>query len=151
MAHALARPLTPQRVAVVGAGWAGIAAAVHARRAGHAVQVFDMAPQPGGRARSVQAAGLTLDNGQHILIGAYVRTLELMRLLGADGSALLRRLPLALQYPDGSGLRLKTGAPVPAFVRGVLGRAGWSWARPLRAAGCGRALGCDALSIARRD
>jgi hydroxysqualene dehydroxylase len=121
----------PLRVAVVGAGWAGIAAAVHARRAGHAVQVFDMAPQPGGRARSVHAAGVTLDNGQHILIGAYVRTLELMQLVGADPAKLLRRLPLALQYPDGSGLRLRGGAPIPAFVRAVLGRPGWSWAQRL--------------------
>jgi squalene-associated FAD-dependent desaturase len=118
-------------VAVVGAGWAGIAAAVHARRAGHAVQVFDMAPQPGGRARSVHAAGLTLDNGQHILIGAYVRTLELMRLVGADESTLLRRLPLALQYPDGSGLRLRPGAPIKAFARAVLSRPGWSWPQRL--------------------
>jgi hydroxysqualene dehydroxylase len=131
VAHALARPLSPLRVAVVGAGWAGIAAAVHARRAGHAVQVFDMAPQPGGRARSVHAAGMTLDNGQHILIGAYVRTLELMRLVGADASVLLRRLPLVLQYPDGSGLRLQDGAPIPAFVRAVLGRSGWGWAERL--------------------
>ncbi len=114
-------------MAVVGAGWAGIAAAVHARRAGHAVQVFEMAPQPGGRARSVHAAGVALDNGQHILIGAYSATLELMRLVGADPAALLRRLPLALQYPDGGGLRLSAGAPVPAFVRAVLARRDWGW------------------------
>lgn len=114
-------------MAVVGAGWAGIAAAVHARRAGHAVQVFEMAPQPGGRARSVHAAGVALDNGQHILIGAYTATLELMRLVGADPAALLRRLPLALQYPDGRGLRMSGGAPLPAFVRAVLARRGWSW------------------------
>ena len=127
LAHALARPLKPLRVAVVGAGWAGLAAAVHARRDGHAVELFEMAPQPGGRARSVLAAGLTLDNGQHILIGAYRATLELMDIVGADTTALLRRLPLALQYPDGQGLRLARGAPLPAFVRAVLGRRGWSW------------------------
>ena len=114
-------------MAVVGAGWAGIAAAVHARRAGHAVQVFEMAPQPGGRARSVQAADVALDNGQHILIGAYSATLELMRLVDADPARLLRRLPLALQYPDGRGLRLRAGAPAPAFVRAVLARRDWGW------------------------
>jgi len=127
VAHALARPLKPLRVAVVGAGWAGIAAAVHARLAGHCVQVFEMAPQPGGRARSVRAGGLTLDNGQHILIGAYTATLELMRMVGADPRALLQRLPLALQYPDGQGLRLPGGAPMPAFARAVLSRQGWGW------------------------
>jgi len=132
LADPLARPLKPLHVAVVGAGWAGLAAAVHARRAGHAVQVFEMAPRPGGRARSVLAAGHTLDNGQHILIGAYSATLELMNLVGADAAALLRRLPLALQYPDGQGLRMGRGAPVPAFVRAVLAHPGWTWAERLR-------------------
>ena len=68
-----------------------------------------MAPQPGGRARTVQVAGHALDNGQHILIGAYQATLELMREVGADPTRLLRRLPLALQYPDGQGLQLRAG------------------------------------------
>ena len=114
-------------MAVVGAGWSGLAAAVHARRAGHAVEVFEMAPQPGGRARSVQAAGHTLDNGQHILIGAYQATLQLMALVDADATALLRRLPLALMYPDGQGLQLRGGSPLPDFVRAVLRRPGWHW------------------------
>ena len=121
------RPLGPRRVAVVGAGWAGIAAAVHARRAGYEVQVYEMAPRPGGRARSVRVDGITLDNGQHILIGAYSATLELMREVGVDAAQLLRRLPLVLQYPDGRGLRLHGGPPVPDFVRAVLGRRGWGW------------------------
>jgi hydroxysqualene dehydroxylase len=131
VAHALARPLNVLRVAVVGAGWAGIAAAVHARLAGHEVEVFEMAPQPGGRARTVHAAGHALDNGQHILIGAYTATLDLMRLVGAEPTTLLLRLPLALQFPDGQGLRLRPGAPGPAFVRAVLGRSGWSWGERL--------------------
>jgi squalene-associated FAD-dependent desaturase len=131
VAHALARPLKPLRVAVVGAGWAGLAAAVHARRAGHAVEVFEMAPQPGGRARSVQVGDRTLDNGQHILIGAYQATLQLMALVDADATALLRRLPLALSYPDGQGLQLRGGAPLPDFVRAVLRRPGWRWGERL--------------------
>ncbi|HYN61680.1 MAG TPA: hydroxysqualene dehydroxylase HpnE [Rubrivivax sp.] len=118
--------MNPLRVAVVGAGWAGIAAAVHARKAGHEVHVFEMAPQAGGRARTVNVSGHTLDNGQHILIGAYRATLELMGEIGADTSSLLHRMPLALQYPDGQGLRLRAGPPVPAFVRAVLARHGWS-------------------------
>ena len=127
VAHALARPLSPLRVAVVGAGWAGLAAAVHARQAGHAVHLLEMAPQPGGRARSVTADGLVLDNGQHILIGAYRATLELMQLVGADAGRLLRRMPLALCGPDGRGLRLPAGTPVPAFARAVLAHPDWRW------------------------
>jgi squalene-associated FAD-dependent desaturase len=119
--------LKPLRVAVVGAGWAGIAAAVHARKAEHAVEVFEMAPQPGGRARTVQVGSHALDNGQHILIGAYQATLELMQEVGANTATLLRRLPLTVQYPNGQGLVLRPGAPVPAFVRAVLRRQGWRW------------------------
>jgi len=114
-------------VAVVGAGWAGIAAAVYGRKAGHEVEVFEMAPHAGGRARTVLVDDIALDNGQHILIGAYQATLALMREVGADATLLLRRMPLALQYPDGQGLMLRQGAPVAAFVRAVLGRRGWSW------------------------
>ena len=151
LAHQLARALTPLQVAVVGAGWAGIAAAVHARRAGHAVQVFEMAPQPGGRARTVAVCGHALDNGQHILIGAYSATLELMGLVGADVPARLRRMPLALQYPDGQGLRLPGGAPTPAFLRGVLARRGWSWGERLSLLAhatrwAARRFTCDALT-----
>jgi squalene-associated FAD-dependent desaturase len=119
--------LKPLRVAVVGAGWAGIAAAAHARRLGHAVSVFEMAPHLGGRARSVPVLGVCLDNGQHILIGAYRATLELMHILGADASSLLLRIPLAMKFPDGHGLSLPPGAPVPGFVRAVLGCRNWSW------------------------
>jgi hydroxysqualene dehydroxylase len=114
----------PLRIAVVGGGWAGIAAAVAATEAGHAVTVFEMAPQLGGRARRIDEI---LDNGQHILIGAYSETLALMRRVGADPDTLLRRLPLALVDPEGRGLRLRAGAPVPAFVRAVLGHRTWSF------------------------
>ena len=116
-----------RRIAVVGGGWAGLAAAVTATEAGHHVTLFEMAPQLGGRARRVDHSdNLALDNGQHILIGAYCDTLALMRRVGADPDALLRRLPLALVGPDGNGLRLPAGAPGAAFIRAVLGRHGWS-------------------------
>ena len=38
-----------------------------------------------------------------------------------------RRMPLTLVDADGHGLRLAGGAPVPAFIRAVLARRGWSW------------------------
>jgi squalene-associated FAD-dependent desaturase len=146
--------LSGRRVAVVGAGWAGLAAAVHARRAGHEVTLLEMAPRVGGRARSVTVDGMALDNGQHILVGAYTATLELMRLVGADAGARLLRLPLRLQTPGGRGLALPAGAPVPAFVRGVLGATRWTWPERLgllAAAGrwAARRFACDpALTVA---
>ena len=110
---------------MVGAGWAGLAAAVALVKAGRAVTVFEMAPQAGGRARQVQAAGGEFDNGQHILIGAYTETLALMRQVGAEPQALLLRRPLVLRYADGTGLALPAGPPLLAFVRATLAARGW--------------------------
>lgn len=114
-----------RRVAVIGAGWAGLAAAVHATRLGHQVSLFEMASRPGGRARQVESQGMAFDNGQHILIGAYAETLELMRSVGVDGKRALLRSPLRVCYPDGSGLRLGRGSPLLAFGRAVLRYPGW--------------------------
>lgn len=113
------------RVAVVGAGWAGISAAVALADAGHDIAVFEMAPQAGGRARSVAGAP-DYDNGQHILIGAYRDSLALMRRLGVAPEQTLLRLPLALPYPGEPGLCLPPGPPLIAFARGVLAHGGWS-------------------------
>jgi squalene-associated FAD-dependent desaturase len=114
--------------AVVGAGWAGLAAAVAAVEAGERVTLFEMAPQAGGRARSLAAdpSGLRLDNGQHILIGAYTATLGLMRRVGVDPETVLLRTPLALLDQDGVGLCLPPGHPVIAFTRAVWAMRHWS-------------------------
>ena len=91
-------------MAVVGAGWAGLAAAVALHDGGHAVTVLEAGRTPGGRARRVTHADfeLPLDNGQHILLGAYSDTLALMRRLGCDPDRLLARVPLALASLDGA-------------------------------------------------
>jgi monoamine oxidase len=47
--------MTARRLAVVGAGWAGLAAAVRGVLAGWQVTLFEMAPAAGGRARSLAA------------------------------------------------------------------------------------------------
>jgi hydroxysqualene dehydroxylase len=117
-----------QRAAVIGGGWAGLAAAVRLVETGHAVTLFDMAPQLGGRARSMRQDSHTLDNGQHILIGAYRDTLALMRKVGVDVDQALMRAPLALVDVQGLGLKLPLGHPVLSFARGVLAHTAW----PLR-------------------
>ena len=126
MARSLEVPRAARSVAVVGSGWAGIAAAVEATRAGANVTLMDMAAQPGGRARSVEARGVALDNGQHIMIGAYVDTLALMRTVGVDPAQAFLRAPLRFTDPQGAGLRLGAGRPIPAFVSAVLRQRGWS-------------------------
>ena len=122
---ALGASAAGKRLAVVGGGWAGLAAAVEGVRRGHAVTLFEMAAQLGGRARAVDAAGLTLDNGQHILIGAYVDTLALLRTIGVDADRVFLRTPLRLSDADGTGLHLRAGSPLAAFAAAVLRRRGW--------------------------
>ncbi len=113
------------KIAVIGGGWAGLAAAVRATEAGHAVTLYEMAAQLGGRARTVATKGELLDNGQHILIGAYSRTLALMATVGCDASALLDRRPLELRYPDGRGLRMPAGPAWLGFGWAVANCRGW--------------------------
>ena len=116
------------RIAVVGAGWAGLAAAVEATARGHAVSLFEMAATPGGRARRVETReGLALDNGQHILIGAYTETLRLMAHVGVEPHRVLLRTPLVLPFANGGALRLPSGPPALAFACAVLARKGWRW------------------------
>ena len=142
------------KLAIIGAGWAGIAAAVRATQAGLSVSLFEMAGHLGGRARGVDVGPLSLDNGQHILIGAYARTLALMRCVGVNIDSVLWRQPLELRYPDGRGLRMTAGHPVLAFVRAVAACRGWTWrdrSALLTAAGHWAAAGfrCDPrLSVA---
>ena len=115
-------------MAVIGGGWAGLAAAVEACQRGHQVSLFEMAAQLGGRARSLPMpsdGGPVLDNGQHILIGAYTQSLQLMALLGVDPEQALLRLPLRLRYPRHEGLRLPPGWPLLSFARGVLQYDAW--------------------------
>ena len=92
------------KVAVIGGGWAGIAAAVELTAAGVDTTLFEAGRVLGGRARSVVIDGRTLDNGQHILLGAYRDTLALMRQVGADPEQLLDRRPL--EVVDQAGFQL---------------------------------------------
>jgi len=124
------------KVAIVGGGWAGMAAAVAAVEAGHTVTVFEASRTLGGRARALQAAlpdgtPVMLDNGQHILIGAYTETLRLMRLLRVDPDAALLRRPLALPFVDGTGLQTPAWAanwPAPLdAIAAICTARGWSW------------------------
>lgn len=92
------------RVAIVGAGYAGCAAAVTLAGRGVPVTLYESGPVPGGRARRVKTREVELDNGQHILSGAYSELLRLMRQVGVPQDAVLR-CPLELRYADGFAFR----------------------------------------------
>jgi len=109
-----------------------MAAAIAHRQAGRQVTVFEAARTVGGRARAVpgvlpNGTAATLDNGQHILIGAYTESLRLMRLVGVDPTTALLRLPLTLQFPDGQGLQLPDLAPPLDALLGIVRAKGWGW------------------------
>jgi len=121
------------KVAIIGAGWAGLAAAVRATQASHQVTVFEAAHTLGGRARAITSHNtltdgtpVRLDNGQHILIGGYTETLALLSLVGVSAETALLDLPLTLQFPDGAGLRFAAW-PTPFDALGAILKArGWS-------------------------
>lgn len=122
-------------VAIVGGGWAGLAAAHRLRRLGHSPHVFEAGRILGGRARRAFSPGLEahIDNGQHILLGAYRETLQLIKELGQDETDVLHRERLDLRSADG-GFRLRA-APLPSpfhLAGALLGAQGLAWGDRLR-------------------
>ena len=116
-------------VAVVGAGWSGLAAAITLLDAGLRVTLIEAAPQVGGRARRVELTlgdrAYALDNGQHLMVGAYRAYLALARRVGLVVDDRFLVTPFALRYADGFRM-VAARAPAPlhlaaalAFARGL--------------------------------
>ena len=91
---------------IIGAGWAGLSAAVRACQSGFEVHLYESAPTLGGRAASHIKNHQPLDHGQHILIGAYESTLKLLTLLGGSHAQQFNRLGLAILDAQGQGFKL---------------------------------------------
>lgn len=109
-------------VAIIGGGYAGLAAATELAAHGFAPRVFEAAPTLGGRARRIRHRGLELDNGAHILLGAYRETLRLMRTVGVADRA-LKRLPLTWRIENNLRLVLpRLPAPLNLLAGLVLAR-----------------------------
>ena len=116
-----------KKVAIVGGGLAGLSAASKLAEAGIDVSLFEAASQLGGRARAVVWKGKRLDNGQHILLGAYQQTLGLMASIGVNQNHVLLRLPLALNMHGAFSLKAKN-LPAPLHLLfGLLSAKGLSW------------------------
>ncbi|OZI17681.1 hydroxysqualene dehydroxylase HpnE [Bordetella genomosp. 7] len=124
------------KVAIIGAGWAGLAACAALREADAQVTVFEAGRTPGGRARRVAhpAFGAQIDNGQHILLGAYDQTLALMRRVGRNPDALLMRRSLRLASLDGSFRLSAPTLPAPWHaLAALLTSRGLAWRERLDA------------------
>jgi squalene-associated FAD-dependent desaturase len=122
-------------VAVVGGGYAGMAAAVTLAERGAPVTVFEAAKTLGGRARRVEHRDLALDNGLHILVGAYSETLRLMRLVGADPERSFLRMPLTWRIHERFSFRAAARLPAPLhLLSGLLAARGAPLSERLSAA-----------------
>ena len=141
----------PRSAAIVGGGWAGCAAAAELTAAGANVTLFEAAAELGGRGRRValELDGVThtLDNGQHLMIGAYRSVAEVLGTVGVSVDRLVERRPFELSYPDGFSI---TASPLPApwhLVTALLRARGLTWNDRWAMANFLRALKADRWQV----
>ncbi len=131
--------LNSKHVVIIGGGWAGLAAAVElSKHADIKVTLYEAARQLGGRARRIPFNDMRVDNGQHLLIGAYTDTLSLIRSLGVklDEKFIRQPLDLLIRNPlKRQTIKLKaTRLPAPFhLLLALLTCKGFSFVERLRA------------------
>jgi uncharacterized protein with NAD-binding domain and iron-sulfur cluster len=113
------------KVVVVGGGFAGLAAAITLQERRHEVTLLERRGVLGGRATSYPDAssGEDVDNGTHLMIGAYRDTLDLVRRAGAEDLLLVQER-LRIDYRDDRGWSALDCPPLPAplhLLAGLLG------------------------------
>ena len=113
--------------------------------------LFEAAAQLGGRGRRValELDGVThtLDNGQHLMIGAYSAIGQVLATVGVDIDRLVERRPFELSYPDGFTI---TASRLPApwhLVAALLGARGLAWRDRWTMARLLRALAADRWQV----
>lgn len=114
LAHLEQRAQIMPSTIVIGAGWAGLTCAYRLAKAGHKITLLEASPNIGGRARSIKFKDKYVDNGQHILIGAYHSTLQLITELGLNPDDLLLRTPMRIIMRGASKLKLSIPNNLPA-------------------------------------
>jgi squalene-associated FAD-dependent desaturase len=113
------------KVVVVGGGFAGLAAAIALQERRHQVTLLERRGVLGGRATSFRDAqsGEDVDNGTHLMVGAYAATLDLVRRAGAE-DLLWAQDDLRIDYADERGrtaLRCARLAAPWHLLAGLLG------------------------------
>lgn len=135
-----------QRIAIIGAGWAGLACAIELSLAGQQVTLYEAGRHPGGRARGIAGSQPALDNGQHLLVGAYSETLRLLDLIGS--TLQIQRQPLTLSAPAKAFRLTLPRLPAPLHLAvGLLTAAGLGWRDKLAAVRLMRSLQASAYRL----
>lgn len=116
-------------VLVVGAGFAGLSAAVRIVELGGTVTLVEATRHGGGRARSFddRSFGRPIDNGQHLMMGCYHHTRAFLRSLGTESSVDFQRdLTVPMLRPGGTASVLRCPSlPAPWHLGlGLLGMRG---------------------------
>jgi len=112
-------------IAIVGGGLTGLTAAIRAAELGYHVDLFEAAPELGGRTRSFfhEPSHTWIDNGPHLLIGVYERTIQLLKDVDAlKNTAWQDSLELPLWDNRRGHFSLKTSPYLPfplALMRAV--------------------------------
>jgi len=120
-------------IAIIGGGYAGMAAAVALAGRGIPVTVFESARQLGGRAHGVMYQDTQLDNGQHLLLGCYRQTLRMIEQVGGNIEQDFLRLPLQLELHRNFSLKAPR-LPAPLYLlAGLLTAQGLSFSARLKA------------------
>ena len=104
------------RVAIVGAGLAGMATAIDLVDAGHEVEIFESRPFVGGKVGSwVDGDGNHIEMGLHVFFGCYYNLFDLMRKVGAGDNLRLKEHTHIFVNKEGRtgelDFRFFTGAP----------------------------------------
>ncbi|MGE0461559.1 MAG: hydroxysqualene dehydroxylase HpnE [Vicinamibacterales bacterium] len=137
--------MTSPDVIVVGAGFAGLAAATALVERGARVLVLEARPVLGGRASAVRdaATGEKLDNGQHVLMGCYEETFRFLTRIGALDKV-RRQAGLAITMIERGGRRSTLQLPpLPAplhLMAGVLAWDALSWSEKVSVMRVGAAV-----------
>ena len=133
----------PARPLVVGAGWAGLAAAVELAAAGRRPLLLESARHPGGRAATLDLAEGLRETGQHLLLGGCREVLRLQRRVGLDPAGLFERRPFRMRIADADH-PLQLGLPrLPAplhLAAALLTARGLKWGERGAALALARAL-----------
>lgn len=111
---------------IVGGGLSGLAAGVTLAARGKRVLVLEQKPQAGGRAYSFRDPGTgdVIDNGQHLLIAGYARTLHFLDTIGALGKVHIQARPELLFHHPVRGFQRMRFPELPSpwhAIPGILG------------------------------